>query len=564
MKEHRWSENARIVLTERYLLRDDSGRTTETPDQLLWRVARSIADVEKSIHRRRWAQRFYELMASGDFLPNSPTLMNAGRENGQLAACFVIPIEDSLDSIFDALKYAAKIHQSGGGTGFSFSRLRGKGSEVSTSHGVAGGPLAFLQIFDQSTEAIKQGGVRRGANMGVLRVDHPDILEFIDIKRDQTSITNFNLSVGVTGAFFDALAKGRKVELRCPHSGRAVRSVAAQEIFDRIVDSAWKCGDPGLLFLDRMNLFNPTPTRGAFEATNPCGEQPLLGYEACNLGSINLGNFVGPSGIEWQRLADAVHLAIRFLDDVIDANHYPLLESEAITRRNRKVGLGVMGFADLLLALGIPYGAPEAEQLGETLMAWVDRHAKTASAQLALERGAFEGFARSLWARLGYPKLRNATVSTVAPTGTISLLLGASSGIEPIFAAHLRRNVLGGKRLTELHPAVEKALRQKGVGDLNVSEDSIGQRLGAAWRPARVLSIEEHLYTQAAFQRHSDSAVSKTVNLPESASRQDVARAYLLAHQLGCKGITVYRDKSRSSQVLEQAAPGAVCDLCVD
>ncbi len=557
-RAHAWSQNARTVFGERYLLKDGHGRTAESIEGLLWRVAKAVAGPEKSADRARYAESFYQLMVSAEFLPNSPTLMNAGKDQGQLSACFVLPIFDSLESIFDALKSAAVIHQSGGGTGFSFSRLRSRGDAVSSSHGAAGGPTSFLGVFDQATEAIKQGGVRRGANMGVLRVDHPDILEFIALKRDRRQITNFNLSVGVTSEFWSSLLAGQEVDLRCPRTGATRRRVAAAEIFSAIVDAAWRCGDPGLIFLDRTNLFNPTPSRGEFEATNPCGEQPLLAHESCNLGSINLSKFVSDGGLDWERLAGAVSVCVRFLDNVIDVNHYPLAQSAEITRANRKIGLGVMGFADALLDLDIPYGSVEAVEFGERIMAFVDRHAKRASAELARERGAFVGFKDSLWARLGYPRLRNATVSTVAPTGTISLLAGASSGIEPIFAAQIQRNVLDGKVLRETHPAVARALERKRVAD--------PRELGRAWQPARELGVAEHLGVQAAFQRHSDSAVSKTVNLPASATREDVAAAYLAAERLGCKGITVYRDQSLGAQVLEDATePQALaCDLCVD
>ncbi len=567
MKTHRWSDNARIVLEERYLLRGERGHLSESPEGMLVRVARAVAEPERPRARKLWEDRFYALMAAGDFLPNSPTLMNAGKADGQLSACYVLPVEDSLDSIFDALKSAAQIHQSGGGTGFSFSKLRQRGAEVGSSGGVAGGPMAFLRIFDQATDAIKQGGVRRGANMGVLRVDHPDILEFIQAKRDFKSITNFNLSVGVTGEFFSALRSDRTILLICPHTGKGLKEIRAREVFDQLVDAAWACGDPGLLFLDRMNEFNPTPSGGDFLATNPCGEQPLLGYESCNLGSIQVSNFLDStgSGVDWTRLREAVSVAVRFLDNVIDANHYPLPECAAITRRNRKIGLGVMGFADLLLLLGIPYSDLRAVELGEKLMSWLDRTAKSESARLARERGEFPAFGLSVWKSLGYPPLRNATVSTVAPTGTISLLLGASSGIEPIFAANIQRNVLGGKKLSELHGAVARALANRGVRAAGaISDAEVARVLGSAWVPARALSAAGHIRMQAAFQRHSDSAVSKTVNLPESASREDVARAYWLAYELGCKGITVYRDKCRPEQVLEDAGVSAACDLCVD
>lgn len=557
--DHQWSDNAKVVLRERYFKKDSQGRSLESVDDLLWRVASAIAAPEAKATQTRRRDCFFSMMARAEFLPNSPTLMNAGLPDGQLSACFVLPVLDSLDSIFDTLKSAALIHQSGGGTGFSFSRLRPRGEAVSSSQGVAGGPISFLGVFDQATEAIKQGGVRRGANMGVLRVDHPDILEFIALKKAKRQVTNFNLSVGVTAEFWSALLAGDEFRLRCPRTGKAKRTVLAPEVFSAIIDAAWSCGDPGLIFLDRTNLFNPTPFKGSFEATNPCGEQPLLAFESCNLGSINLSKFgssVATSGVDWVRLEQCVHECVRFLDNVIEVNAYPLAESERITRSNRKIGLGVMGFADLLLELEIPYGSGDSIELGERLMAFIDRHAKRASARLARERGAFAGFRDSLWSGLGYPPLRNATVSTVAPTGTISLLAGASSGIEPIFAAHIQRNVLGGKVLREVHPAVKRAMERRGVSD--------PQDLGDAWKPARELPVAAHLAVQAAFQRHADSAVSKTVNLPESASREEVATAYLSAERQGCKGITIYRDQSLGAQVLEDASDTQGCDLCVD
>jgi ribonucleoside-diphosphate reductase alpha chain len=547
--------NARTVLESRYLLKDDQGAIVETPGQLFERVARAVASVE-SREKNRWAERYYDVMAARRFIPNSPTLMNAGKPEGQLSACFVLPIEDSLEGIFETLKKAAKIHQSGGGTGFSFSRLRPQGARVRSSQGAASGPVSFMRIFDTATETIKQGGTRRGANMAILRADHPDIFDFVDAKRDQRAIVNFNLSVGVTDEFMRAVEGDKSFRLRDPRDGRTVREIQARELFDRIAQAAWECGDPGLVFLDRINLFNPTPQLGPMESTNPCGEQPLLPYESCNLGSLNLGLYLAKNGeFDWAALREDIHLTVRFLDSVIDLNHYPVEECRRITLRNRKIGLGVMGFADLLMMQDIPYDRPEAVALGERVMGFVDREAKAASAALAKRKGAFPNWKGSLWQRLGYPKLRNATVSTVAPTGTISIIAGASSGIEPIFSGVFYRNVLSGARLVEVHPAVGRMLRERGLDPEKITEERIAAELGAAWRPARKISVENHVKMQAVFQRSSDSAVSKTINLPETATRGDVARAYRLAYLSGCKGITVYRDKSRGTQVLETGRP---------
>jgi ribonucleoside-diphosphate reductase alpha chain len=542
----------------------DSRGAQETPEQMFERVVRAVAQAEPREERAEREECFYELMTSFRFLPNSPTLMNAGKPRAQLSACFVLPVEDSLDGIFDTLKNAAKIHQSGGGTGFAFSRLRGQGSEVQSTHGVASGPVSFIRIYDSATETIKQGGTRRGANMAVLRVDHPDIVEFIDSKRDQRSILNFNISVGITTDFMSAVERDADFALNDPKTGRVVRELRARFLFERMVQSAWECGDPGLVFLDRINLFNPTPNVGAMESTNPCGEQPLLPYESCNLGSLNLGLYAKSDAFDWASFRSDIQLSLRFLDNVIDVNDFPLKESERITLRNRKVGLGVMGLADLLLMLRIPYDSAEARALGERVMSFLDREAKLESMRLARERGAFPNWKGSLWNRLGYAPMRNSTVSTVAPTGTISLIAGASSGIEPVFAGISFRNVLSGARLLDIHPAVQRVLRGKNI---EISEESdalqlwtderLGREIGPSWRPAAVISVDDHIGMQAAFQRHSDSAVSKTINLPESATPNDVAHAYRQAFFQGCKGITVFRDRSRGTQVLERPAPSS-------
>lgn len=548
--------NALTVLAHRYYWKDEDGKVLEDAEALFLRVARAVASVEKQ--PKRWEKRFHEFITALRFMPNSPTLMNAGRPDGQLSACFVLPVEDSLDGIFDTLKQAAKIHQSGGGTGFSFSRLRAEGSRVQSTSGVASGPVSFMRIYDTATETIKQGGARRGANMGILRVDHPDISKFIDSKRDGKSIINFNISVGATKEFMEAVASGRDFALKDPYSGAVVKRLPAREIFDHLAQAAWECGDPGLVFLDRINAFNPTPHEGEMESTNPCGEQPLLPYESCNLGSLNLGAYFSGK-FDWELFKKDIQLAVRFLDNVIDLNVYPVEECRKITKKNRKIGLGVMGFADLLLKMGLRYDSAEARSVGEKVMGFLDREAKLASAALAEERGAFPGFKKSLWKRLGYPPLRNATVTTVAPTGTISIIAGASSGIEPLFAGIFVRNVLSGARLQEVHPAVAELLRDKGVALEDLTEERIGRELGPAWNPAADVSIEGHVKMQAVFQRFSDSAVSKTINLPNSASIADVSRAYRLAYESGCKGITVYRDRSRATQVLEKPV---ICPTC--
>lgn len=547
------SANAITVLERRYLWKDGRGGRLESPEAMMERVASAIAAPEGK-SAGRWADKFVELMSALRFLPNSPTLMNAGREGGQLSACFVLPVEDSLEGIFETLKQAAKIHQSGGGTGFAFSRVRPRGSTVRSTSGVASGPVSFMRIYDVATETIKQGGARRGANMAVLRVDHPDIVDFIDSKRDQRSVTNFNISVGATAEFMTALARDGEYALRDPASGREMRSVSAGEIFNRITQAAWECGDPGMVFLDRINLVNPTPNEGEMESTNPCGEQPLLPYESCNLGSLNLSAYHGRRGFDWELFVRDVGTAVRFLDNVIDVNCYPVVQCWKITHRNRKIGLGVMGFADLLLLMGLPYASPAARDLGERIMSVLDREAKRASMSLARERGAFANYKYSIWKELGYPPLRNATVSTVAPTGTISIIAGVSSGIEPIFSGVFFRNVLAGERLREVHPAVAQIIQARGADASTLTEEEIARILGPVWSPARGVEVEAHVRMQAAFQRFSDSAVSKTINLSENASVADVRKAYLLAYELGCKGITIYRDRSRPSQVLEGSA----------
>jgi ribonucleoside-diphosphate reductase alpha chain len=557
--------NAIQVLKKRYLLKDDEGRLAETTAAFFQRVARAVAGVEKEFGQEDKAlmieDEFYSLMTSGDFLPNSPTLMNAGTELGQLSACFVIPVEDSLPGIFEAVKDMALIQQSGGGTGFSFNRLRSQGDMVQSTHGVASGPVSFMRIFDTTTNVIKQGGRRRGANMGILRVDHPDIMAFITAKEKEGSFTNFNLSVAATDSFMRAVVEDDRYSLVSPKDGRKRGSLRARDVFDLIVASAWRTGDPGMIFIDEINRGNPTPRLGAIESTNPCGEQPLMPYESCNLGSINLARFIVDGGIDYPRLSQVVRLAVRFLDNVVEANHYPLPEIARMTRSNRKIGLGVMGLAEMLIRLAIPYDSEEALQKAGEVMEFITREGHLASRDLGAERGSFENFPGSIWDDKGWKAMRNATVTTVAPTGTISILAGTSSGIEPLFAISFMRDVLEGTKLLEVNPLFEEAaVREKCYSrDLALEIAKKGtishlEHLPAELRRVFVTSMdiapEWHVRMQAAFQRHTDNAVSKTVNLPEDATPEDVRRIFLLACDLKCKGITVYRYGSKSRQVL--------------
>jgi len=568
----RLSENALHVLERRYLLRDEAGTVVETPEQLFRRVARAVAAAEPPSDRARLAERFEARMAALEFLPNSPTLMNAGRVHGQLAACFVLPVDDDLAAIFDALKWAALIHQSGGGTGFAFSRLRPSGDVVKTTHGVASGPVSFMRVYDAATEIIKQGGVRRGANMAVLSAEHPDVLEFVDAKRGH-GLENFNLSVAAPDALLHAAARGGPWTLRHPRTGAALRTLDARALVDRIAEAAWASGEPGLVFLDRVEAANPTPDLGRFEAVNPCGEQPLLPFEACTLGSVNLGRFVRAGRVDWDGLAACVRDGVRFLDDVLDVNVWPLPEIAEISHRNRKIGLGVMGWADLLVALRVPYDASDATALAEEVMGFVAREAHAASEALARERGPFPGFATSALARAGRPRRRNATVTTIAPTGTLAIIAGCSSGIEPLFALAYVRRALGDAELREEHPLLAAALRAAGADAALPAARAAGRARGVAGVPdavARVfataydVSPEAHVRMQAAFQRHTDNGVSKTINLPREATVADVERAYRLAFELGCKGLTVYRDGSREKQVLTSGAVknGEECPQC--
>ncbi len=566
------SENAELVLSKRYYHKDDNGNPLETATDLFWRVASSIAEEEKKYAKSSYApeklaERFYNLMANGYFLPNSPTLMNAGSKLGQLSACFVLPVGDSIEEIFDAIKYAAMIHKSGGGTGFSFTNIRSKDSRVGTTGGVASGPISFLKIFNTATEQIKQGGTRRGANMGILRVDHPDILEFIRAKEQDGEFINFNLSVALTEKFMEAVEKGEDYELIDPHSKAVKGTLNAKEVFDILVNKAWISGDPGIVFIDRINRDNPTPAQGDMESTNPCGEQPLLPYEACNLGSINLSKFVIPGNIsdnkeeaiDWNSLKEVIHTAVRFLDNVIDASKFPLEKIAERVHMNRKIGLGVMGFADMLFALELPYNSAEALKLAEKVMEFIQTEGRNASHELAEERGVFPAFAESIY-KDGKP-LRNATITTIAPTGTLSIIASCSSGVEPIFALAFARHVMDGERLIEVNPYFENAIKSR---DLYTSElmeavtnvgsiasfDFLPQAVRDVFVTAMDISAEAHLRMQAAFQKYTDNAVSKTVNLPNNATVQDIDHIYRLAYTLGCKGVTIYRDGSKSGQVL--------------
>jgi ribonucleoside-diphosphate reductase alpha chain len=562
------SPNAYTVLAQRYLARNTKGTVAESPAQLFRRVAHDIAQAERAYPRptrqHHLARQFFDLMARLDFLPNSPTLMNAGRPLQQLSACFVLPVEDALASIFDAVKYQALIHQSGGGTGFSFSRLRPRADRVATTNGVASGPVSFMRVFNLSTDVIKQGGTRRGANMGILRVDHPDILEFIAVKQNQSEMTNFNLSVGMTDRFMRALKHQQTIPLINPHTGKTIRRVAAQAIFDQLVQAAWQSGEPGVVFLDTINRANPTPHLGAIEATNPCGEQPLLPYESCTLGSINVANFVsvraGNPVIDYDRLHGIIPTAVRFLDNVLDRSRFPLQAIKDNTARTRKIGLGIMGFADLLIHLGIPYNSDEALAVAEELMGFIQTQAHEASTQLARERGVFPAY-RGSRLQSHNKRWRNATVTTIAPTGTISIIADCSAGIEPLYGIHLVRTVMDGMTLSRLHPAFAEHAKTHGLALPSLQREleqsaSIQHltRLPASLRQlfitAHDVSPSHHVRMQAAFQRHSDSGVSKTINLPSTATPRDVAEAFQLAHRLGCKGLTVFRSGSRHDQVL--------------
>ena len=564
----RLSDHAKTVLRGRYLAKNNAGRIIETPAQLFWRVATDIAQAERLYPQAsrlpQAAQRWYDCMARLDFLPNSPTLMNAGRRLQQLSACFVLPVEDSLLSIYDSLKHQALIHQSGGGTGFSFSRVRPHNDLVASSSGVASGPISFMRLFNLSTDVIKQGGTRRGANMGILRIDHPDILDFISLKQTPEEMTNFNLSVGITDSFMQALAHRRTFALINPRTHTPTRRIPAQLLFDRLVEAAWASGEPGLIFLDTINRANPTPHLGAIESTNPCGEQPLLPYESCTLGSINVANFVtrasAQPAIDFARLAETIPLAVRFLDNSIDRNRFPLPAIDRMTKRTRKIGLGIMGFADLLIALNIPYSSDAAIQTATALMKFFQEQAHRVSADLARERGVFPAY-RGSRLQIRHQRQRNATVTTIAPTGSLSLLADCSPGIEPIYGVQVTRRVMDGAVLTSQHPAFIRRAQALGLDLDRLQSDlaaqpsiqqltSIPEELRRLFVTAHDVSPEQHVRMQAVFQQYSDSGVSKTINLPATATKAQVAEAFLLAYRLECKGLTVFRSGSREQQVL--------------
>jgi ribonucleoside-diphosphate reductase alpha chain len=563
------SANARRVLEARYLRRDATGRVVETAPEMLARVARAVGEAELAFGSAQEAERrtaeFHRLLTTLDFLPNSPTLMNAGTALGQLAACFVLPIEDTLESIFDALRSMALVQRTGGGTGFSFSRLRPRGETVVSSGGEASGPVSFMRVFDAATENVKLGGRRRGANMAVLRADHPDVLEFVEAKADGRSLRNFNLSVAADDAFMRAVEADAEYDLLSPSDRRVVRRVSAREVFERLVRAAWRTGDPGLLFLDAVARGNPAPALGPIEATNPCGEVPLLPYESCVLGSINLAHMARDGGVDWERLRTAVHAGVRFLDDVVEVTREPLPAIRAATRATRKIGLGVMGFAELLVLLGVSYGADDAVAWADRVMGFVAGEARSASRMLAEERGVFPSWERSLYAAHD-DRVRNATQTSIAPTGTLGIITGTSSGIEPMFAlAYRRAHGLGGPPLVEANPIFVRALEALGPdGDAILRDVLATGTLAAVPRAPDVLRARfvtateippaQHLRIQQAFQRHVDNAVSKTVNLAEAAGETDVASAYLQAWRLGLKGVTVYRYGSKGEQVLTLGA----------
>jgi len=560
--EPKLTVNALEVLRRRYLLKNEEEKIMETPAQMFMRIVKNIASVDKQYGKgpNKSEKTFYEIMAKLEFIPNSPTLFNAGTELGQLSACFVLPVEDSLDSIFTQVKNMALIEQTGGGVGFNFSRLRPNGDIVRSTKGVASGPVSFMRVFDTATEVIKAGGKRRGAMMGVLRVDHPDIVEFITSKQQLGVLSNFNISVAITDDFMKTLEKDEEYWLINPRNKAKVRKLKAKEVWNLIIKSAWMSGDPGVVFIDEINRHNPTPEIGRIESTNPCGEQPLLPYESCNLGSINLLRMVEDGKIDWEKLKETVRNAVHFLDNVIDANKYPLKETEEITRANRKIGLGIMGFADMLIKLGIRYDSEEALQLAEKLMKFIEEESRKKSVEIGEERGSFPNFQKSIW-KDRYNAMRNATVTTIAPTGSISILAGCSSGIEPIFAISFMRNVLGGTRLFETNPLFEIIAKERGFYSAQLLEeiaktgsvqkiDGVPEDVKRLFVTALDIRPEWHVRMQATFQKYTDNAVSKTVNMPTEATIEDVRKVYELAWKLKCKGVTVFRYGSKPEQVL--------------
>ena len=588
------SDNARIVLAKRYLKKDESGEPIEEPETMFWRVARVIAEEDRKHGAsdgaiEEVARSFYDLMTTGGFEPNSPTLMNAGRPLGQLSACFVLPVEDALSNgssgIYDTLRAMALVHQSGGGTGFSFSRLRPEGDPVRSTMGVASGPVSFMRLYDSSTEVVKQGGTRRGANMGILRVDHPDIRHFIRCKNDTSQVTNFNISVAITDAFMAAVESGEDYDLISPRTGEVVGSESARDIFDMIVEGAWKTGEPGVFFIDRANEYNPVPALGGYEATNPCGEQPLLAYDVCNLGSIDVGDFARKGtfanpedGIDWDGMRRVVHLSTHFLDNVIDANRYPLDEISDLAQNIRRVGLGLMGWADLLVRLGVRYDSDEGVALARVVMGFIEEETRVASEKLAEARGVFPAWEESIWGpdescardRSGERirperRLRNCNLTTVAPTGTISIIAGCSGGIEPLFAVAFMRNQAGVMMPDVNEDFVARAkdegwhsakLMERIAEEGHIHFDEVPRAVQDTFRTAHDITPEWHVRMQGAFQAHVDSAISKTTNFPHEATREDVRKIYEMAFELGCKGVTVYRDGSRPMQVLSTGKTG--------
>jgi len=565
--ELKMSLNAIKVMASRYLLRDENRDIIESTAQLFRRVARAIAEPEAAYGGEErvaeYERAFYEMMVKREFMPNSPTLMNAGTSLGQLSACFVLPVPDSIPGIFDSVKYTAIIHKSGGGTGFSFSRLRPKGDVVKSTGGIASGPLSFMQVFNAATEVIKQGGKRRGANMGMLRVDHPDILEFITAKEREGILSNFNISVAVTDKFMQAVEKNAEYNMINPRDKKPNKSLPARAVFNLMVMMAWKNGEPGVVFIDKINAANPTPALGEIESTNPCGEQPLLPYESCNLGSINLERMMTDGELDWEKLRQTVRLAVRFLDNVVDVNKYPIPEIEKTTMMNRKIGLGLMGFADMLIKMDIPYNSDEAIRTAEKVMKFVQDESKKMSEELGAEKGDFEGFDKSIWAKR-YKHMRNATTTTIAPTGTISVIADCSSGIEPIFAVAYTRDVSEslGHELVEINPMFETEMIERGLYNdelvKKVSQSGsvqnipeISPEVRSVFVTALEIEPEWHVHIQAAFQKYTDNAVSKTINFSNWATPHDVEKAFMLAWKLGCKGITVYRYGSREKQILK-------------